>query len=63
MVALAVTEVLGIRDVPDEMLTTMPPLLEKARPQIIESIASLDAELVLVLKSAGVLPADFAQAV
>jgi purine-binding chemotaxis protein CheW len=57
-VALAVSDVLGIRYFPPDTLTTMPPLLQTAQPQIIEAIASLDADLFLVLKSAGLIPPD-----
>jgi hypothetical protein len=36
----------------------MPPLLQGAQPDTIEAIASLDAQLFLVLKSATLLPPD-----
>ena len=57
-VALAVTAVLGPSDLPPSLLSTMPPLLRDAQSDIIEAIASLDAQLFLVLKSASLLPAD-----
>ena len=57
-VALAVTAVLGLSDLPPLLLSTMPPLLRDARSDIIEAIASLDAQLFLVLKSASLLPGD-----
>ncbi len=57
-VALAVDAVLGISDVPALRLRAMPPLLQSARPESIEAIGSLDAELFLVLKSASLVPAD-----
>jgi hypothetical protein len=52
-VALAADAVLGIRDLP---ASAMPPLLQTIQPEIIEALGSLDAELFLVMKSAGLMP-------
>lgn len=57
-VALAVEEVVGIREFDASTLSQMPPLLHQANPEIIESVGALDAELFLVLKTARLLPED-----
>lgn len=57
-VALAVGEVLGVRALDAARLRELPPLLRDARDGAVESIATLDGELVAVIAGARVLPAD-----
>ncbi len=54
-VALSVDEVLGIRDIPPTLQKEMPPLLREARPDIVEAVGTLDAELLLILKAGSLL--------
>lgn len=58
VVALAVDSVIGIHELAGSRLAAMPPLLQAVRPTVIAAITALDAELVLVLRSAGLLPAE-----
>ena len=53
--ALALEEVLGVRDLSDTS-GPLPPLLAGASAEAISSVASLDAELLLVLEAARVVP-------
>lgn len=55
---LAVDTVIGIREFAASLLATMPPLLADVRPEVIEAISALDSELVLLLRSAGLIPVD-----
>jgi purine-binding chemotaxis protein CheW len=55
-VALAVDCVLGVRAVVPELLHALPPLLHEADTDVIAAIGLLDAELLLVLRSARLLP-------
>lgn len=55
-VALAVAEVLDVRPMPVEALQPLPPLLSSAGRATVAALAALDAELVLVLDSARLLP-------
>ena len=55
-VALAVDCVLGVRAVAPESLHALPPLLHQADTDVIAAIGLLDAELLLVLRSARLLP-------
>ncbi|HUQ94029.1 MAG TPA: chemotaxis protein CheW [Bryobacteraceae bacterium] len=57
-VALAVDEILGVRDLEPFSISALPPLLREARCEIIEALGSLDVELLLVLKAGGVIPPD-----
>jgi purine-binding chemotaxis protein CheW len=57
-VALAVEEVLGVRDVGS--LDELPPLLREARSETISRIGLLDAELLLLLRAGRLLPEAFA---
>jgi purine-binding chemotaxis protein CheW len=54
-VALAVEEVLGITDL-SAALRDLPPLLRDASHEVIAAIGTLDAELLLVLNSAQLVP-------
>jgi purine-binding chemotaxis protein CheW len=55
-VALKVDAVLGIRVIPDESLQDLPPLLSDAPAELIAAIGAIDSELVLVLRTARVVP-------
>lgn len=55
-IALAVDCVLGVRAVAPESLQALPPLLHEADTDVIAAIGLLDAELMLVLRSAKLLP-------
>jgi purine-binding chemotaxis protein CheW len=55
---LAVSSVVGILDIPASRLAAMPPLLQAVCPEVIDAISSLDSALLLVLKSAGLVPPD-----
>jgi len=55
-IALAVGSVLGVRTVPRGSLHALPPLLLDADTEVIAAVGRLDAELLLVLRSARLLP-------
>ena len=55
-VALAVDEVIGIRELP-EVEKTLPPLLRGAADGVVEAIGNLDARLLVVLQNARIVPA------
>lgn len=57
-VALAVGEVLGVQAIPPASLQELPPLLQEARADVVETIGVLDAELLLVLHSAHWVPEE-----
>ena len=50
-VALAVDEVVGMRDIPTSSLESLPPLLGEAHSELVTSIAALDRELLMVLRA------------
>ncbi|MET0519049.1 MAG: chemotaxis protein CheW [Burkholderiaceae bacterium] len=54
--ALAVGEVLGLRELPPGEAEALPPLLKEGRNEPIKAIARLDAELLMVLNGARLLP-------
>lgn len=56
-VALAVDEVIGIRELP-EVETNLPPLLRGAADGVVETIGNLDARLLVVLQNARIVPAQ-----
>jgi purine-binding chemotaxis protein CheW len=58
VVALAVSELAGIRALDKDSLATMPPLVREA--SAIESIEVLDSRLLLVLRAGRLLPEGFA---
>jgi len=62
-IALAVDSVLGVRSISRDALHALPPLLHEAGDDVIASIGLLDAELLLVLRSARLLPAELFPAV
>jgi len=57
-IALAVGGVLGVRALASESLHGMPALLREAGGDVIASVGLLDSELLLVLRSARLLPED-----
>jgi purine-binding chemotaxis protein CheW len=57
-VAVAVDEVVGIRDVPLDALVPLPPIVAGIADDLVEAIGTLDAELLFALRSARVLSDD-----
>jgi purine-binding chemotaxis protein CheW len=55
-VALAVDEVLGIREFSPSVYQVMPPLLRDAARGAVETIGALDSELFFVLNTASIVP-------
>ena len=55
-VALAVDEVLGVRQIDAQQLSDVPPLLAAAPEPVVSAIATLDAELLMVLRSSRLVP-------
>jgi purine-binding chemotaxis protein CheW len=55
---LAVDAVLGIRSIEGDALVKLPPLLRDAESAVIEAIATLDSELLVVLKCARIVPPE-----
>lgn len=58
-VALAVDAVIGLHEFPASDYQAMPPLLRDAARSVVETIAALDSELLFVLNTAGIVPAEF----
>ena len=56
--ALAVDAVVGVRPLTPEGFEDLPPLLGEANQEVIEGIGTLDAELLLVLRHARMIPAS-----
>jgi purine-binding chemotaxis protein CheW len=56
LVVLAVDAVLGLRAIPADSLQELPLLLGDARAELIAAIGAIDSELVLVLRTARVVP-------
>jgi purine-binding chemotaxis protein CheW len=62
-IALAVGAVEGVRALDDDRAAApVPPLLSRARADVIDAISSLDAALLVVLRASGVLTDDDAAA-
>jgi purine-binding chemotaxis protein CheW len=57
-IALAAEAVLGIRAIGTEMFKNLPPLLRNAAGETIASIGVLDAELLFLLRTARIVPAE-----
>lgn len=55
-VALSVADVIGIRTLDAHSLAALPSLLGDARTDFVSAISSLDAQLLLVLESARIVP-------
>ena len=61
-VALAVDAVIGVRRLPAR-LQELPPLLRAASPLLVSALGTLDAELLLVLQAARLVPDAVLQAI
>jgi purine-binding chemotaxis protein CheW len=55
---LAVDEVLGVRDVARSSLDALPPLMGEASADLVDAMGTLDAGLLLLLKSSRMVPAS-----
>jgi purine-binding chemotaxis protein CheW len=55
-VALAVDTVVGVRTIHTEALNELPPLLQNAPADVIAGMGTLDAELLVVLRAARLVP-------
>lgn len=55
-VALAVTEVIGVRSLAASILSDVPPLLDVAEAGMLTALTTLDAELLLVLQATHLIP-------
>jgi purine-binding chemotaxis protein CheW len=62
-VALAVEEVVGVRDLSAASLAELPPLLGEAAAEVVATVGALDAELLVVLRSARWVPSGAWQAI
>ena len=54
--ALAVEQVIGVRELAPASMDEIPPLLRESGADLIAALATLDAELLLVLQSARMIP-------
>jgi len=61
-VALAVEDVLGVRDLARSEMTELPPLLRDASDELVAAVGTLDAALMVVLRTARLLPESTWQA-
>lgn len=57
LVALSVEDVVGVRTISTASRATLPPLLQHAAGAVIDTVAALDAELLVILRAARLLPA------
>jgi purine-binding chemotaxis protein CheW len=57
-IALAVDDVLGVREIGPRQLAELPPLLAGARDSVVSSLGMLDGELLIVLRAGKLLPED-----
>jgi purine-binding chemotaxis protein CheW len=57
-IALAVDRVVGVRSIPAVSLDRLPPLLGDANPHALAAVGTLDAELLLVLRSSRLVPEE-----
>jgi purine-binding chemotaxis protein CheW len=55
-IALWVAEVIGLRTLEPDSLEALPPLLDTSRSEFISALGSLDAQLLVVLEGARILP-------
>ncbi|AVG14837.1 chemotaxis protein CheW [Chromobacterium vaccinii] len=60
--ALAVDGVIGVRQLPAAALADIAPLLDGSDDGLVQSIATLDAELLLVLRAGRMVPEDMWEA-
>jgi purine-binding chemotaxis protein CheW len=56
--ALAVDDVVGVRDLERARMEEMPPLLRGANADVVQAIGTLDAQLLVVLRSSRILPEE-----
>jgi purine-binding chemotaxis protein CheW len=56
--ALAVSQVVGVRDLATALLEQMPPLLRGASADVVQAMGTLDAQLLVVLRSSRLLPEE-----
>lgn len=54
-VAMAVADVVGVRQLAGDALAAVPPLLAKANAEAVAALASLDRDLLIVLKTAHIV--------
>lgn len=59
-VALAFDEVIGIRTLPSDTVRELPPLLQRAESDAVTAIGALDDQLLIVLRTASIVPEDLA---
>lgn len=57
-VALAVDEVVGVRSLEGSQLAALPPLLRAADGDLIEALGAADAQLLVVLRAARLVPEE-----
>lgn len=57
-VSLSVSEVVGIREIDPSLFETLPPLLQQACQEVIEAIAILDSQFLLLLRGGWELPEE-----
>jgi purine-binding chemotaxis protein CheW len=55
-IALAVDSVIGVRTLASDSLRGLAPLLQQSGTDVVEAVGMLDAELLVVLKSARIVP-------
>jgi purine-binding chemotaxis protein CheW len=58
VVALAVDSVSGIKTIHQDLLQELPPLLHGAQAEVIEAMGHLDAQLLIILRAAQLIPED-----
>lgn len=58
-VALALEEVMSVRDIPEGAMAALPPLLRGAGASMVLGLATLDADLLFVLEGGRAVPPDF----
>jgi purine-binding chemotaxis protein CheW len=56
LIALAFAAVLGLRSIGTDSAAELPPLLREAAGEVVTAVATLDAELLLVLNTARIVP-------
>lgn len=61
-IALAVQDVVGMVDLSDHVFNNLPPLLKTARTEFIETLGALDAEFLVMLNTALLVPDSVWQA-
>jgi purine-binding chemotaxis protein CheW len=62
-VALAVSRVVGVRNIAGATLEELPPLLRAAQADVVDAIGTLDSDLLMVLRATRILPEESWRAV